>query len=156
MLSESRVGGNIHSQPFTASVSGTSSRDATVIAAEAKLDALVALVATTTLTTTLAGAGSQGAMQEEAEAQAAVPQGSLQAALPPPPLVPTVSSTRALTATPQSRSQQARHRLARAGLTGARNNRPRPNLLPLCKSCICRRHAGWSNVFLTVSPRHAA
>ena len=109
----------IHSQPFTASGSGTSSRDATVIAAEAKLDALVALVATTTLTTTLAGAGSQGAMQEEAEAQAAVPQGSLQAALPPPPLVPTVSSTRALTATPQSRSQQARHRLARAGLTGA-------------------------------------
>jgi hypothetical protein len=109
----------IHSQPFTASGSGTSSRDATVIAAETKLDALVALVATTTLTTTLAGAGSQGAMQEEAEAQAAVPQGSLQAASPPPPLVPTVSSTRALTATPQSRSQQARHRLARAGLTGA-------------------------------------
>ena len=109
----------IHSQPFTASGSGTSSRDATIIAAEAKLDALVALVATTTLTTTLEGAGSQGAMQEEGEAQAAVPQGSLHAASPPPPLVPTVSSTRALTVTPQSRSQEARHRLARAGLTGA-------------------------------------
>ena len=113
----------IHSQPFTATGSSMSSGDAQTRATEAKLDALVALVPTTTLTTTLAGAGSQGAMKEEAEAQAAVPQGSLQAASPPPPLMPTASSTRALTRAltvmPVSRSQQARHQLARAGLTGA-------------------------------------